>query len=115
MLPYIQAGKLRALAITSARRSGQLPNLPTIAESGLPGFEFSLWFGLWGPAGITAPVQATIRKHFGAALADPGVRGKLGELGNDIMTMEPAQFRKYIQSQIVETAQIFKAAGIQPQ
>jgi tripartite-type tricarboxylate transporter receptor subunit TctC len=115
VLPYLQAGKLRALAITSARRSSQLPNLPTIAESGLPGFEFNLWFGLWGPAGVTSPVQATIRKHFGAALADPGVRGKLGELGNDIMTMEPAEFRKYIQRQIVETAQIFKAAGIQPQ
>jgi tripartite-type tricarboxylate transporter receptor subunit TctC len=114
-LPYIQAGRLRPLGITSARRSGQLPNVPTIAESGLPKFEFSLWFGLWGPAGIPGPVLARIRKEFGAALVDPAVRGKLGELGNEVMVMTPAQFRKTIEEQIVETGEIFKAAGIKPQ
>ena len=88
-LPYIQAGRLRALAITSAKRSGQLPNVPTIAESGVPKFEFSLWFGLWGPAGMPAPVVAKIRTDFGAALADPSVRDKLGTLGNEVMVMTP--------------------------
>jgi len=115
VLPYLQAGKLRGLAITSAKRATQLPNLPTVAESGVPGFEFNLWFGLWGPAGTPAPVVGTIRKHFGAALADPGVRGKLGELGNDIMVMTPAEFSKLIVVQIKDTAQVFKAAGIKPQ
>ncbi len=114
-LPFIQAGKLRALAITSAKRSGQLPNVPTIAESGVPGFEFSLWFGLWGPSGIPAPVVARIRKEFGAALADPGVRERLATLGNEIMIMTPAEFRKLIVTQVAETALIFKAAGIKPQ
>jgi len=70
---------------------------------------------LWGPKGIPAPVLAKIRKEFSAALADPGVRGKLGELGNDIMTMNPADFRKMIERQIKDTAQVFKAAGIKPQ
>jgi tripartite-type tricarboxylate transporter receptor subunit TctC len=114
-LPYIQAGKLRPLGITSAKRSGQLPNVPTIAESGVPKFEFSLWFGLWGPAGIPGPVVAKIRKEFGAALADTAVRAKLSELGNEVMVMTPDQFRKTIVQQIEETRQIFKAAGIQPQ
>jgi tripartite-type tricarboxylate transporter receptor subunit TctC len=114
-LPYIQAGKLRALGTTAAKRSGQLPNVPTIAESGLPSFEFSLWFGLWGPAGIPDPALARIRKEFGAALADNAVRGKLSELGNEVMVMSPAQFRQMIQQQIVDTGKIFKAAGIQPQ
>jgi tripartite-type tricarboxylate transporter receptor subunit TctC len=114
-LPYIQAGKLRALGITSAKRSVQLPNVPTIAESGVPNFEFSLWFGLWGPVGIPDPVVARIRKEFGAALADSAVRGKLSELGNEVMAMTPAQFRKTIQEQIVDTGKIFKAAGIKPQ
>ena len=114
-LPYIQAGKLRALAITSAKRSSQLPNVPTIAESGVPNFEFALWFGLWGPAGIPAPIVAKIRKDFGAALADPVVRDKLGGLGNEVMIMTPAQFRKTIVDQIADTARIFKAAGIKPQ
>ena len=115
VLPYIQSGKLRALAITSAKRSGQLPNVPTIAESGVPKFEFNLWFGLWGPSGIQTPIVAKIRKEFGAALADPSVREKLATLGNEVMIMTPAAFRKMIEEQIVDTARIFKAAGIKPQ
>ena len=114
-LPYIQAGKLRALGTTSAKRLSQLPNVPTIAEAGVPNFEFSLWFGLWGPAGIPGPVVSKIRKEFGAALADNAVRGKLSELGNEVMIMTPDQFRKTIVQQIEETRQIFKAAGIEPQ
>jgi len=114
-LPFIQGGKLRALAITSAKRSSQLPDVPTIAESGVPNFEFILWFGLWGPTGIPNPIVNKIRKDFGAALQDKGVREKLATLGNDVITMTPAQFRKYVESQIAETATIFKAAGIKPQ
>ena len=114
-LPFIQAGKLRALAITSAKRSSQLPDVPTIAESGVPKFEFILWFGLWGPSGMPAPIVAKIRKDFGAALQDPSVREKLFVLGNEVITMTPAQFRKYVEGQIAETAAIFKAAGIKPQ
>lgn len=114
-LPYIQVGKLRALAITSAKRSSQLPGVPTIAESGIPKFEFSLWFGLWGPAGIPAPIQAKIRKDFGAAMQDPGVRERLMTLGNEVMVMTPAEFRRMIEVQIAETRVIFKAAGIKPQ
>jgi len=114
-LPFIQAGKLRALAVTSARRAAQLPNVPTVAEAGVPGFEFVLWFGLWGPTGIPNPVVARIRKEFGVALADPGVREKLATLGNEVMVMTPAQFRKMVQDQIAETGVIFKAAGIKPQ
>jgi tripartite-type tricarboxylate transporter receptor subunit TctC len=114
-LPFIQAGKLRALAITSARRSSQLPDVPTIAESGVPNFEYILWFGLWGPAGIPDPVLARIRKDFGAALQDKSVREKLATLGNDVITLTPAQFRKHVESQIAETRVIFKAAGIKPQ
>ena len=114
-LPYIQQGRLRPLAITSAKRASQLPDVPTIAEAGVPKFEFYLWFGLWGPSGIPNPIVAKIRKDFGAALADNAVREKLASLGNEIMLMTPAQFRKSIEDQVVETARIFKAAGIKPQ
>jgi tripartite-type tricarboxylate transporter receptor subunit TctC len=114
-LPFIQAGKLRALAITSAKRSSQLPDVPTIAESGVPNFEFILWFGLWGPTGIPNPIVSKIRKDFGTALQDKAVREKLATLGNDVIVMTPAQFRKYVEGQIAETAVIFKAAGIKPQ
>ena len=114
-LPYIQASRLRALAITSAKRAAQLPDVPTVAESGVPKFEFNIWFGLWGPAGIAAPVVAKIRKEFGATLADPAVREKLGSLGNEIMHMTPAQFRAFIEEEMADTARILKAAGIKPQ
>jgi tripartite-type tricarboxylate transporter receptor subunit TctC len=114
-LPFIQSGKMRALAVTSAKRASQLPDVPTMAEAGVPKFEFILWFGLWGPAGIPDPVIARIRKDFGAALADPGVRERLLVLGNEVLVMTPAQFRKMVRDQVAETAVIFKAAGIKPQ
>lgn len=114
-LPYIQSGKLRALAVTSGKRSSQLPSVPTMAEAGVPGFEFILWFGLWGPTGIPAPVVDTIRKGFTSALADPGVREKLATLGNDVLIMTPAEFSKFVRREITDTARIFKAAGIKPQ
>jgi tripartite-type tricarboxylate transporter receptor subunit TctC len=114
-LPFIQGGKLRALAVTTAKRSSQLPNVPTMAEAGVPGFEFILWFGLWGPTGIPAPVVSKIRKDFGAALADPGVREKLATLGNDVMIMTPAEFSKFVRREVADTRRIFKAAGIKPQ
>jgi len=114
-LPYIQSGKLRALAVTSAKRSSQLPNVPTMAESGVPGFEFILWFGLWGPTGIPAPVVDTIRKGFTSALADRSVREKLATLGNDVLIMTPPEFSKFVRREITDTARIFKAAGIKPQ
>lgn len=114
-LPYIQSGKLRPLAVTSTKRVSQLPDVPTMAESGVPKFEFLLWFGLWGPSGIPAPVLARIRKGFGDALADPGVREKLATLGNTVMTMTPAEFGKFVRQEIAVNARIFKAAGIKPQ
>ncbi len=114
-LPFIQTGKLRALAVTSAKRASQLPDVPTMAEAGVPGFEFILWFGLWGPTGIPAPIVSKIRKDFGTALADASVREKLFVLGNEVITMTPAQFRKFVENQIADTARIFKAAGIKPQ
>jgi len=89
--------------------------VPTIAEAGVPKFEFILWFGLWGPNGIPAPIVSRIRKEFGSALQDTAVREKLFVLGNEVITMTPAQFRKYVEGQIAETAAIFKAAGIKPQ
>jgi tripartite-type tricarboxylate transporter receptor subunit TctC len=114
-LPFIQSGKLRALAVTSAKRASQLPDVPTMAEAGVPKFEFILWFGLWGPTGIPGPVLGRIRKDFGTALADPGVRERLATLGNEVLTMTSAQFSKMVRAQIAETAVIFKAAGIKPQ
>jgi tripartite-type tricarboxylate transporter receptor subunit TctC len=115
VLPFVQSGKVRALAVTTSRRAAQLPNVPTVAEAGLPGFEFILWFGLWGPTGIPAPIVSKLHADFSRALADPGVREKLATLGNDAMSMTSAEFRKFVRDEIALTAKIFKAAGIKPQ
>jgi tripartite-type tricarboxylate transporter receptor subunit TctC len=114
-LPYIQSGKLKALGVTSLARVSQLPNVPTIAESGVPKFEFLLWFGLWGPSGIPQPAINRIRTVFSQALSDPGVKERLTTQGTSLMNMTPAQFGKFVDSEIVVSANLFKAAGIKPQ
>jgi tripartite-type tricarboxylate transporter receptor subunit TctC len=114
-MPYLQSSKLRPLAVTSTKRAASLPNVPTIAESGVPGFEFLLWFGLWGPTGTPQPVINKIRAGFSQALADQQVKDKLATLGTDVMGMTPQQFSKFVNSEMAVAAQLFKAAGIKPQ
>ena len=114
-MPYFKSGKLKPLAVTSKRRAADLPNVPTIAESGVPDFEFLLWFGLWGPSGIPQPVLNKIRAGFSQALADPGVTARLATLGTSAMNMTPAQFSKFVNSEIATSAKLLKAAGVKPQ
>lgn len=114
-LSFIRDGKLRAVAVTSAKRSSQLPDVPTVAESGISGFEYILWFGLWGPAGMPAEVVDKIAKDVNRALASPDVRERLAKLGNDPMSMTPAEFTQYVRKEVEDTARVVKAAGIKPQ
>jgi tripartite-type tricarboxylate transporter receptor subunit TctC len=114
-LPMIRDGKLRAIAVSSAKRSSSLPDVPTIAESGVPGFEFTLWFGLWGPAGMPANIVDKLSKDVHRALADPGVRERLQNLGNDPMDMTPPQFSQFVHQEVNDYARMIKAAGIKPQ
>lgn len=114
-ISFIRANRVRALAVTSAQRSSQLPDVPTVAESGVPGFEFILWFGLWAPAGMPQPIIDKVWADFNRALNDPATREKLAALGNEAMPMKPAEFRKFVEQEIAEYARIFRAAGIRPQ
>lgn len=114
-ISFIRSNRVRALAVTSAQRSGQLPDVPTVAESGVPGFEFILWFGLWGPAGMPQPILDRVWTDFTRALADPATREKLATLGNEAMPMKPREFTKFVNQELAEYARIFKAAGIKPQ
>jgi len=114
-LSNIRDGKLRAIAVSSAKRSSSLPEVPTMAESGVPGFEFTLWFGLWGPAGTPADIVDKISKDVNRALADPGVRDRLAKLGNDPMSMTPAEFSQFVRKEVEDYARVIKAAGIKPQ
>lgn len=114
-LSNINEGKLRAVAVSSAKRSGSLPNVPTVAESGVPGFEFTLWFGVWGPAGMPADVVDKISKDVQRALASADVRERLAKLGNDVMLMSPAEFNQFVRKEVADYGRIIKAAGIQTQ
>ena len=111
----IRAGKLRALAVSTAKRNPQLPDLPSTAESGVKGADFALWFGLWGPAKMPASIVAKLNADVRRALADAGVRDKLINLGNDPMDMSSEQFAAFVRSEIDDTKRIAAAAGIKPQ
>jgi tripartite-type tricarboxylate transporter receptor subunit TctC len=114
-LSNVREGKLRALAVSSAKRSSSLPEVPTVAESGVAGFEFTLWFGIWGPAGMPADVVDRISKDVNRALASADVRERLAKLGSDTMSMSPAEFGQFVRKAVEVYARIIKAAGITPQ
>jgi tripartite-type tricarboxylate transporter receptor subunit TctC len=114
-LSNIRGGKLRALAISTAKRNPQLPELPTTAEAGVKGAETALWFGLWGPPGMSRDLVAKISTDVRKAVADPGVREKLLNLGNDTLDMSPAEFSAFIREEIDVNKRILAAAGVKPQ
>ena len=114
-LSMIRSGKLRPLAMSTAKRNPQLPDLPTTAEAGVKGAETALWFGLWGPPGMPRDVVAKLSADVRKALADPGVREKLLNLGNDTLDMSPAEFSAFIREEIDVNKRILAAAGVKPQ
>ena len=114
-LANIRSGKLHALAVSTAKRNPQLPDLPTTAEAGVKGAETALWFGLWGPPGMPRDLVAKINADVRKAVADPGVREKLLNLGNDTLDMTPEQFSAFIREEIDVNKRILAAAGVKPQ
>jgi tripartite-type tricarboxylate transporter receptor subunit TctC len=114
-IPHLKGGRVRALAVSTAKRNSQLPEVPTTGEAGIAGADAPLWFGIWAPAGTPANIVAKISADTRKALADPGVRERLGNLGNDTMDMSPEEFARFVRSEIDEYARVIKAAGIKPQ
>jgi tripartite-type tricarboxylate transporter receptor subunit TctC len=112
VLPAAREGKLRALAITSAKRSGLAPDLPTMAESGFPGFEAVPWFGLLAPAGTPKDIIDKVHGETVKALALPEVRKKFDELGLEPVGNDPAEFAAVIKKEMPEWAKVIKDAGI---
>ena len=111
LLPHLQSGSIRALAITTLKRTAALPEVPTIAESGFPGFEATTWHGIVAPAGTPKDVVATLHRASVAAVNDPEVRKVLTDLGVDVVANTPDEFRAYIKSEIPKWAAIVKASG----
>ena len=114
-LPHVNGGKAVALAVSSAQRSPLLPNVPSVAEQGYAGFDYTLWVGLWGPAKMPADVAAKINKDVNAALASADLRERLTKLGTVPGNLTIAQFTDFVRKEIEETKTILQAAGIKPQ
>jgi len=114
VLSSIRDGKLRAIAVSSAKRNSSLPEVPAISES-VPGFEFTLWFGLWAPAGTPSQVVNKISTDVRRALGSQDVKERLARLGNDTMIMTPQEFGAFVRREVADYARIIKAAGIKPQ
>jgi tripartite-type tricarboxylate transporter receptor subunit TctC len=112
VVPLVREGKLRAFAVTSAGRSAIAPELPTMAESGYPGFEAVPWFGLMAPAGTPAAIVELLHRDTVKVLAQPDVRRKMNDLGLDVIGGTPAEFAAAIERETPRWARVIKQAGI---
>jgi tripartite-type tricarboxylate transporter receptor subunit TctC len=111
-LPQIKAGSLRALAVTGRERLALLPDVPTVAEQGYPGFEASTWYGLFAPAGVPPALAAKISADAIAALKLPDVQEKLSQQGFDVIAGDPAAFAALLKTELAKWAAVVKAAGL---
>jgi len=114
-LADIRAGKLLPLGVTTKRRSSLLPEVPTIAEAGVAGFDYPIWYGVWAPKGTPVGVVDKLAKDFARVLATPDLREWLAKHGADPMSMTQPEFARFVLSESESAARIIEAAGIKPQ
>ena len=109
---HIRAGKLRALGVTGSRRTAALPDVPTVVEAGLPGYTATTWYPLMAPRGTPEPVVARINAAFKAAMEDPVIKTKLGDLGVEPVASSPAELAKHITAEVERWSRVVAQAGI---
>jgi len=110
-LPYIKAGKIRALAVTSAQRAPTLPDVPTVAEQGFKGYEELNWFGIFAPAAVPAGIAGRLNAEMNRVLELPDIRDKLGQLGLDFRRNSLAEFAAFIKDEVPKQAKAVKDSG----
>jgi tripartite-type tricarboxylate transporter receptor subunit TctC len=113
MLPLVRSGQLRALAVTGDRRAAVLPDVPTIAEAGLPGYSAQVWFGVFAPAATPRPVVAALHAEIARALGDEEIRRRLDALGNEVSGMGPDAFARFVEAEVTRWAEVVRRAGVQ--
>jgi tripartite-type tricarboxylate transporter receptor subunit TctC len=111
----IQAGKARALAVLSAKRVSELPNVPTAKEAGVDNFEVPIWYGILAPAATPRDIINRLNLELNKALAAPDVRERLKKVDVEPVTNTPQQFAEFIKAETVRYAKVIKAAGIKPE
>jgi tripartite-type tricarboxylate transporter receptor subunit TctC len=112
VVPLIKAGKLRPLAITTAKRSSLLPELPTVIEAGVPGYTFSTWYGVLTPAGITTSLRDAVHRHVVTAMRSPEIAERYAYEGGEIIASSPGQFAAHLRSEIARWEKVLKQREI---
>jgi tripartite-type tricarboxylate transporter receptor subunit TctC len=115
LLQLVKGGSVRAVAVTSKKRSALAPEIPTMTELGLPKLDFGAWWGMWGPPGMPAELTQTINGWVNAAVQDLGKDGRLAPLGIEPFAETPQGFAKYIEQDYERSASLLKAANFQPE
>jgi len=114
-LPLVLSGKLRALAVTSARRSSAVPELPTAVESGMPGLEISSWYGFWGPKDMPKEIVARVNAALSDAMREPAVIERLTTFGFEPVVGTADEFARFIQADVERNSSLLRAINYQPQ
>jgi len=115
MVPHVRSGKLKALGVSSAKRVAAMPEVPTIAEAGVPGYEVSNWWGLLAPVGTPAPVLDRVYKEITAILDSPETRKRFELEGAEIVRMKPSEFATFVAQETEKWTRVVKEAGIKPE
>ncbi|GKS93078.1 tripartite tricarboxylate transporter substrate binding protein [Acidovorax sp. SUPP2825] len=110
-IQHVRSGKLRPIAVTTAKRSPELPDVPTIAEAGVPGYEATSWFGMFAPAGTPAPIVAQLNKALVKVLSQPETKKKLADQGAEPVSETPEQFAAFIQAESAKWGKVVKESG----
>jgi len=111
-VPHLKAGRLRILAVTGTKRTPTMPDVPTVAEAGVPGYEFGIWFAMFAPAGTPKAILTRLNQEIVKALALPDMREKLAQTGVDAESSTPEQLGQLLRSEVAKWAKIIQAAGI---
>jgi len=115
VLPHVQAGRLRALAVTGLKRTPLVPTMPTVAESGLPGFDMTSWWGVLGPAGLPQPIVTQLNSDLARILRLPDVQKNFATLGVDAATSTPEEFGNLIKAEVAKYTKLINDLGIEKQ
>jgi tripartite-type tricarboxylate transporter receptor subunit TctC len=107
----VRAGKLRSLAVTSVQRSALLPDVPTVGESGVPGYDVTSWYGVFAPVGVAEPIVTRLHTELAAHFKSPEVAKRLSALGAEAAIMTPAELASFVREDIKQWAAVVKASG----
>ncbi|HTP96507.1 MAG TPA: tripartite tricarboxylate transporter substrate binding protein, partial [Burkholderiales bacterium] len=111
-MPHVKAGKLRALAVISAHRSPAVPELPTVAEAGVPGYAVDTWYGLFAPAATPKDIVAKLYEEIGRTLKQPEMKDKLASIGLEPVGTPPGEFAVYVRAEIDKWGRVVREAGV---